>query len=42
MEALGPIARELLSDPPGFDRHDLGPVHAGIAAFFRRHLLSLE
>ncbi|MFL6694598.1 MAG: alpha/beta hydrolase family protein [Ramlibacter sp.] len=42
MEALGPVARDLLSDPPGFDRHDLGAVHAGIAAFFRRHLLSLE
>ena len=41
-EVLGPIARDLLSDPPGFDRRELVPVHAGIAAFFRRHLLSLE
>ena len=42
LEALGPIARDLLSDPPGFDRHDLVAVHAGIATFFRRRLLSLE
>ncbi|MGZ5270510.1 MAG: alpha/beta hydrolase family protein [Ramlibacter sp.] len=41
-EALGPIARELLADPPGFDRRELVAVNAGIAAFFRRHLLSLE
>jgi predicted dienelactone hydrolase len=41
-EALGPIARDLLSDPPGFDRHEVVAVNAGIAAFFRRHLLSLE
>ena len=42
MEALGPIARDLLADPPGFDRRELAPVNAAIAAFFRRHLLSLE
>ena len=41
-EVLGPIARDLLSDPPGFDRGELPAVNARIAAFFRRHLLSLE
>lgn len=41
-EVLGPIARDLLSDPPGFDRHELPAVDARIVAFFRRHLLSLE
>lgn len=41
-EVLGAIARDLLSDPPGFDRRDLPAVDARIVAFFRRHLLSLE
>ena len=41
-QVLGPVARDLLADPPGFDRGDLVAVHAGIAAFFGRHLLSLE
>lgn len=39
---LGAIARDLLADPPGFDRGELPAVHARIVAFFRRHLLSLE
>ena len=42
LEMLGPIARDLLSDPPGFDRHELVAVHARIATFFRHHLLSIE
>ncbi|WP_427911620.1 alpha/beta hydrolase family protein [Ramlibacter sp. MMS24-I3-19] len=41
-QVLGPLARDLLSDPPGFDRGELPAVNARIAAFFRRHLLSLE
>jgi hypothetical protein len=41
-DRLDPIARHLLADPPGFDRRELGPVHAAITAFFERHLLSLE
>ena len=41
-EVLGPIARHLLSDPPGYDHRDVVAVNAGIATFFRRHLLSLE
>ncbi len=39
MEVLGAIARDLLSDPPGFDRAVLPEVDRRIAAFFRRHLL---
>jgi hypothetical protein len=39
---LDPIARDLLADPPGFDRRELAAVHAAITAFFRRQLLSLE
>lgn len=41
-EVLGPLARDLLADPPGFDRGELPAVNARIVAFFRRHLLSLE
>jgi predicted dienelactone hydrolase len=39
MEVLGELERELLADPPGFDRAVLREVDAGIVAFFRRHLL---
>lgn len=41
-EVLAPGVRTLLADPPGFDRAaELPPVHAKIAAFFRRHLLDV-
>jgi len=36
---LGEIARELLADPPGFDRSVLPEVDAKIVAFMRHHLL---
>jgi predicted dienelactone hydrolase len=39
LDALGPIAADLLADPPGFDRALLPAMHAAIADFFRRHLL---
>jgi predicted dienelactone hydrolase len=38
-EVLGPIARALLADPPGFDRAEVVDVNRRIAAFFSRHLL---
>jgi predicted dienelactone hydrolase len=38
-EVLGPIARDLLADPPGFDRKEVADVNRKIAAFFSRHLL---
>jgi predicted dienelactone hydrolase len=38
-ENLGPIAADLLSDPPGFDRALVPATHARIVAFFRQHLL---
>jgi predicted dienelactone hydrolase len=38
-EVLGEVARELLADPPGFDRRQLPDVDRRIAAFFIRHLL---
>ncbi|MES2939120.1 MAG: prolyl oligopeptidase family serine peptidase [Pseudomonadota bacterium] len=39
MEVLGSVERELLGDPPGFDRAVLPEVDRRIAAFFVRHLL---
>lgn len=36
---LDPIARDLLADPPGFDRRVLPGVDRRIVDFFRRHLL---
>ena len=38
-EVLGDIARDLLADPPGFDRRQLADVDRRITAFFTRHLL---
>lgn len=38
-ERLGPIASELLADPPGFDRTRMPAVDARIVAFFHSHLL---
>jgi predicted dienelactone hydrolase len=38
-EVLGEVARELLADPPGFNRRQLPDVDRRIAAFFIRHLL---
>jgi predicted dienelactone hydrolase len=37
-QVLGAILRELLADPPGFDRAQLPEVDRRIAAFFLRHL----
>jgi predicted dienelactone hydrolase len=37
-EVLGDIARELIEDPPGFDRKQMAAVDRRIAAFFVRHL----
>jgi predicted dienelactone hydrolase len=34
------VEAELLSDPPGFDRHSLTQAHQAIAHFFLRHLQS--
>lgn len=39
LDAMGALERELLSDPPGFDRTVLRDVDAKVAAFFVRHLL---
>jgi len=39
VERLPEIARDLLSDPPGFDRSLVPPVHQRAVAFFRKHLL---
>ena len=36
---LSPIAADLLTDPPGFDRNQLPKVDRQITAFFRQHLL---
>jgi hypothetical protein len=36
---LGPIARDLLGDPPGFDRKQLSGVDRAITGFFQNHLL---
>jgi predicted dienelactone hydrolase len=38
-EVLGPVARDLLADPPGFDRRQMADIDRRIAAFFTRHLL---
>ncbi|MDP1955658.1 MAG: dienelactone hydrolase [Polaromonas sp.] len=38
-DALSPLARDLLLDPPGFDRSQLPAVDRKITAFFRKHLL---
>jgi predicted dienelactone hydrolase len=38
-ERLGPIAADLLGDPPGFDRKQLPAVDRAIATFFSAHLL---
>lgn len=37
-EVLGDIARDLIEDPPGFDRKQMAGVDKRIAAFFVRHL----
>jgi predicted dienelactone hydrolase len=37
-DLLGPIAADLLSDPPGFDRGQLPAIDQRIVAFFRAHL----
>lgn len=39
MDLLGRVERELLGDPPGFDRAVLPEVDRKIADFFRKHLL---
>ncbi|MES2953816.1 MAG: dienelactone hydrolase [Pseudomonadota bacterium] len=38
-DALSPLARDLLLDPPGFDRSQLPAVDRQITAFMRKHLL---
>lgn len=38
-DVLGAIARDLLADPPGFDRRQMAGIDRAIAAFFSRHLL---
>ena len=37
---LSPLARELLLDPPGFDRSQLPELNRKITAFMRKHLLA--
>jgi predicted dienelactone hydrolase len=39
LDRLGPVATELLADPPGFDRAELAAVDQRIVAFLRQHLL---
>lgn len=39
MERMSTIEKELLGDPPGFDRATLPAAHRQIAAYLRRHLL---
>jgi predicted dienelactone hydrolase len=39
MDQLGEIARDLLGDPPGFDRAAMRDVDGRIALFFTKHLL---
>ena len=41
-QVLGPLLRELVGDPPGFDRAQMHDVDLRIAAFFRRHLLQAQ
>jgi predicted dienelactone hydrolase len=38
MDVLGKVERQLLADPPGFDRKDLPEVDRKIVAFFQKHL----
>jgi predicted dienelactone hydrolase len=38
-DALSQVARDLLLDPPGFDRSQLSALDRKITAFMRRHLL---
>lgn len=38
-DALSPLARDLLLDPPGFDRSQLPALDRKITAFMRKHLL---
>lgn len=38
-EHLSELAHELLRDPPGFDRAQVGTTHERVVAYFRRHLL---
>ena len=37
---LSPLARELLLDPPDFDRNQLPTINGKITAFMRKHLLA--
>jgi predicted dienelactone hydrolase len=39
LDKLGPIAADLMGDPPGFDRSQLPQVDRKIVAFLRAHLL---
>lgn len=39
-DVLSPLARELLLDPPGFDRSQLPALNRKISAFMRKHLLA--
>jgi predicted dienelactone hydrolase len=39
LDQLGEIARDLLGDPPGFDRASMREVDRRIVAFFAKHLL---
>jgi hypothetical protein len=41
LHLLGDVTRELLMDPPGFDRSQLAEVDARIVAFFGQHLQPL-
>jgi predicted dienelactone hydrolase len=38
MDVLGEVERNLLADPPGFDRKELPEVNRKIVAFFQKHL----
>jgi hypothetical protein len=38
VQVLGDIERDLLADPPGFDRARMADVDRRIVAFFQRHL----
>src|SRR5690606_20411604 len=41
LHLLSDVARELLADPPGFDRSTLAEVDTRIVAFFSQHLQPL-
>ena len=42
LDRMNDLTRELLGDPPGFDRNVLPQVDASTVAFFAKHLQPLK